>query len=114
MHVLRHARAKCDKLLVGLNSDRSVASLKGTHRPYQNQDMRSFVLSQLSFVDGVVIFDEDTPLRIITSISPDILMKGGDYLPEDIVGYDYVTEKGGAVVTIELLEGHSTTAFSKG
>ena len=114
MHVLREAKSQCDKLIVGLNSDSSVTALKGPQRPLQNQEIRSFVLSHLPFVDAVVIFADDTPLRVITKISPDYLIKGGDYQPKEIVGYDHVTEKGGVVKTIDLLDGHSTTAFSKG
>ena len=114
IHVLQSAAQRCDKLIVGLNSDASVKALKGPHRPVQNQEERAFVLMQLGLCDGVIIFDEDTPARLITSISPDVLIKGGDYQVEQIVGFDHVTKKGGKVLTIPLLEGHSTTAFLQG
>ena len=114
IHVLREASKTCDKLIVGLNSDASVKALKGSHRPIQNQEERAFVLMQLGLCDAVIIFEEETPARLITALSPDVLIKGGDYEVEHIVGFDHVTKKGGEVLTIPLLEGHSTTAFLKG
>ena len=111
IHILQEAAKHCDKLIIGLNSDESVKGLKGPKRPIQNQDIRAFNLSQFSFCDGVVIFDDETPLKLIEALSPDVLIKGGDYNVTEIVGYDVVTKKGGTVLTIPLLEGHSTTAF---
>ena len=111
MHVLREAAKICDKLIVGVNSNQSVSALKGPSRPIQPQKIRAFVLAQLPYCDGVIIFDDETPLALIEAISPDVLIKGGDYQPSEIVGHAHVTKKGGDVLTIPLLEGHSTTAF---
>lgn len=98
-----------DVLVVGLNTDASVKRLKGEERPINNQDARALVLASLSFVDAVVLFDEDTPYELIKTIRPDVLVKGADYKPEEIVGYDIVTSYGGTVATIPLVEGYSTT-----
>jgi len=100
-----------DVMIVGLNSDKSVKSIKGSNRPVQDEFTRSLVLASLQFVDKVVLFDEDTPYELIKLIQPDILAKGADYLPEQIVGYDIVKAKGGEIVTIELTQGHSTTGI---
>jgi len=102
-----------DLLIVGLNTDKSVRNIKGNSRPIQDQNSRAMVLASLSFVDYVVFFDEDTPLNLIAVTQPDILVKGADYLPENIVGYDIVKTKGGDIVTINFLEGYSTTAIEK-
>lgn len=102
-----------DILIVGLNSDSSVKKLKGEERPINNQNSRAVILSALLFVDAVIYFDEDTPLNLIKSIKPDVLVKGGDYKKEDIVGYDFVTERGGEVKTIDLVKGYSTTNIIK-
>lgn len=98
-----------DKFIIGLNTDASVKRLKGPSRPVNNQDARAIVLAALQFVDAVALFDEDTPYNLIKKVQPDVLVKGNDYKPEDIVGYDIVTAKGGVVTTIELVEGYSTT-----
>ena len=98
-----------DILIVGLNSDSSVNRLKGETRPINNQNSRAFILSALLFVDAVIYFDEDTPLNLIENIKPDVLVKGGDYKKEDIVGYDFVVEIGGEVKTIDFVKGYSTT-----
>ena len=111
LHVLRQARTHCDRLIVGLNSNESVRTLKGPTRPMQGEDVRAFVLAQLAYCDAVILFDDETPLALIAQIDPDVLIKGGDYQLAEIVGYDHVTKKGGTVLTIPLLEGHSTTAF---
>ena len=111
MHVLREAAKICDKLVIGVNANQSVTALKGPSRPIQPEKMRAFVLAHLPYCDGVIIFEDETPLALIEAISPDVLIKGGDYQPSEIVGYDHVTKKGGNVLTIPLLEGHSTTAF---
>jgi D-glycero-beta-D-manno-heptose 1-phosphate adenylyltransferase len=98
-------------LMVGLNTDESVHSLKGGNRPIQDAISRAFILASLSFVDVVVYFGESTPYELIKTVQPDILVKGADYKPEDIVGYDIVSAKGGEIVTIDFLEGYSTTAI---
>lgn len=98
-----------DKLIVGLNTDASVKRLKGESRPINDEKSRALLLSALQFVDVVVFFDEDTPYELIKQVQPDILVKGNDYKPEEIVGYDIVTAKGGKVLTIDLVEGFSTT-----
>jgi rfaE bifunctional protein nucleotidyltransferase chain/domain len=102
-----------DILIIGLNSDKSVKKLKGESRPINNQNSRSLLLSSLLFVDAVICFDEDTPLNLIEIIKPDILVKGGDYKKEDIIGYDFVIEIGGEVKIIDLIEGYSTTNIIK-
>jgi D-glycero-beta-D-manno-heptose 1-phosphate adenylyltransferase len=102
-----------DLLVIGLNTDLSVSKIKGNNRPIQDEISRAFVLASLGFVNAVVFFGEDTPYDLIKTIQPDFLVKGADYKPEDIVGYDIVTNKGGKVVTIEFLEGYSTTAIEK-
>ena len=109
---LLEARKYGDMLIVGVNSDSSARSLnKGSGRPLNNQDDRAFIVSQLKPVDIVVIFDQPTPAEIIEAIQPDILVKGGDYRIEDVVGRDTVEKRGGKVVTIPLTPGKSTTAL---
>lgn len=103
------ARALGDILVVGLNTDASVKRLKGPERPINTESDRATVLQALRSVDHVVLFEQDTPLELITAIVPDILVKGGDYTRETIVGADVVEEHGGRVVTIPLVEGRSTT-----
>jgi len=100
-----------DLLIIGLNTDESVSKIKGKNRPLQDEISRAFVLASLGFVDAVVFFGEDTPYTLIKKIQPDVLVKGADYKPEDIVGYDIVKNKGGEIVTIEFLDGYSTTAI---
>lgn len=102
-----------DKLIVGLNTDASVKRLKGENRPVNDEKSRALLLSALQFVDAVVFFDEDTPYELIKQVQPDILVKGNDYKPEEIVGYDIVIAKGGKVLTIDLVEGFSTTNIIK-
>ncbi|MDR2907691.1 MAG: D-glycero-beta-D-manno-heptose 1-phosphate adenylyltransferase [Bacteroidales bacterium] len=106
---LQKARTFGDKLIVGLNSDASVRRLKGTSRPIQDQESRKIILEALRCVDEVIIFDEDTPYELIQKIQPDVLVKGADYKPEDIVGYDIVKAKGGEVRIVKFVEGHSTS-----
>ncbi|HON17732.1 MAG TPA: D-glycero-beta-D-manno-heptose 1-phosphate adenylyltransferase [Salinivirgaceae bacterium] len=96
-------------LIIGLNTDASIKRIKGPSRPVQDENARSIVLASLRFVDAVILFDEDTPYNLIAAVKPDILVKGSDYKPEEIVGYDIVTKNGGEVVTIDLVEGYSTT-----
>lgn len=100
-------------LIVGLNSDRSVSAIKGPSRPLNDENSRLHIMASLFFVDAVVVFDEPTPHELIKAIRPDVLVKGGDYKKEDIVGYDIVTAKGGEVITIDLVPGYSTTAIEK-
>ncbi len=106
---LERAAKLGDRLVIGLNSDDSVVRLKGEGRPINQIETRSRLLAALGFVDLVVIFDEDTPLELITSLKPDILVKGNDYLAENVVGADIVKENGGEVVTVPLVKGHSTS-----
>lgn len=100
-----------DVLVVGLNTDASVTRLKGEGRPVNNEEARALVLASLNFVDAVVLFDEDTPYELIKAVRPDVLVKGADYKPEEIVGHDVVTSYGGTVATIPLVEGYSTTSI---
>lgn len=98
-----------DILILGLNSNASVRKLKGENRPVQDQNTRALILAAFSFVDFVIIFDEETPYELIKLIKPDFLVKGADYKPEEIVGFDILQSYGGQVKTIELVKGHSTT-----
>jgi len=107
--MLNQSRQACDVLIVGLNSDDSVRRLKGENRPAQPEHGRAAVLASLASVDLVVIFDEDTPLDLITALKPDVLVKGQDYAREDVVGANQVESWGGKVVLAEILDGHSTT-----
>jgi rfaE bifunctional protein nucleotidyltransferase chain/domain len=100
-----------DILILGLNSDRSVRALKGENRPYNNEDDRAFILSQLVSVDAVCIFDEDTPVKLLEDLKPDILVKGGDYTVEQVVGREIVESYGGKVMTVPLIKGRSTTSL---
>jgi len=109
--VLTAARAACDRLIVGLNSDASVRRLKGADRPVQDEQARAEVLAALEAVDLVVIFEEDTPINLITRITPSVLVKGGDYTREQVVGYEVVEAAGGGVVLVDILQGFSTTAL---
>jgi len=109
IHLLAEAAGQGDLLVVGLNSDDSVRRLKGENRPVNNESARATLLAALTMVDYVILFGEDTPLDLIYKVSPDILVKGGDYKTTEIVGYDFVTSGGGRVVTIPLLEGHSSS-----
>jgi D-glycero-beta-D-manno-heptose 1-phosphate adenylyltransferase len=102
-----------DMLIIGLNTDQSVSKIKGNSRPIQDEISRAMVLASLGFVDVVVFFGEETPYNLIKTTQPDVLVKGADYKPEEIVGYDIVKNKGGEIVTIEFLEGYSTTAIEK-
>lgn len=101
------------KLVIGLNTDISVKRLKGETRPINDEQARALILSALIFVDQVILFNEDTPYELIKFIQPDILVKGSDYKPEDIVGYDIVKNKGGKIITIDLTPGFSTTSILK-
>ncbi|MBI9039685.1 MAG: D-glycero-beta-D-manno-heptose 1-phosphate adenylyltransferase, partial [Bacteroidales bacterium] len=98
-----------DILIIGLNTDNSVRKLKGNNRPINDEKSRAMILASLQFVNNVVLFDEDTPYDLIKFVQPDILVKGSDYLEENIVGYDIVKAKGGEVKTIDLVPDISTT-----
>jgi D-beta-D-heptose 7-phosphate kinase / D-beta-D-heptose 1-phosphate adenosyltransferase len=108
---LKAARELGTTLIVGLNSDESVRRIKGQHRPIVHEDDRAFALISLRFVDHVVIFEEDTPEKVIEEINPSILVKGGDYRPEDVVGSQHVLQHGGQVIIIPFRDGYSTTQF---
>lgn len=102
-----------DILVIGLNTDASTRRLKGPSRPINDEQSRAMVLAGLGFVSCVVLFDEETPYNLIKKIQPDILVKGADYKPEEIVGYDVVTAKGGEVTTLEYLPGFSTSLIEQ-
>jgi len=109
---LQEAAALGDRLIIGVNSDASVRRLgKAPDRPLNHQDSRAKVLAALRFVDAVVIFDQDTPLELITAIGPDVLVKGGDWKAEQIVGGDVVQARGGEVRSLKMVDGFSTTAL---
>ncbi len=108
--LLGQAKASCDRLIVGLNSDASTARLKGPRRPIQSENERAAVLASLAAVDLIVIFDEDTPIDLIRAMRPDLLVKGADYRLEEIVGADLVKANGGEVLLAEVTPGYSTTA----
>ncbi|KCZ51707.1 D-glycero-beta-D-manno-heptose 1-phosphate adenylyltransferase [Hyphomonas pacifica] len=110
LRVLEEAKSRCGRLVVGLNSDASVSRLKGPSRPVNNADSRARVLSGLTAVDAVVVFEEDTPLDLIEALQPDLLVKGGDYSIDTIVGADIVQARGGSVHIVPLVDGQSTTA----
>lgn len=114
-HVDYLAKAKDlgDRLIIGVNTDASVRRLKGEFRPLQDENSRLHLLAALEVVDAVVLFNEDTPYELIKQVQPDVLVKGADYKPESIVGYDIVTSRGGKVETIEYLEGYSTTSIEQ-
>jgi D-beta-D-heptose 7-phosphate kinase/D-beta-D-heptose 1-phosphate adenosyltransferase len=109
--VLTAARAACDRLIVGLNSDASVKRLKGEGRPVQNERARAEVLAALEAVDLIAIFDEDTPIKLISAIRPSVLVKGGDYTREQVVGHEIVEAHGGEILLVEVLPGFSTTSL---
>ncbi|HET9136081.1 MAG TPA: D-glycero-beta-D-manno-heptose 1-phosphate adenylyltransferase [Candidatus Kapabacteria bacterium] len=109
VHYLLEARNLGDALIIGVNADASVKRLKGDSRPIQNEEDRAYILSCLKACDAAVIFDEDTPLELVTAIIPDVLVKGGDYEITNIVGRDVVESNGGVVKTIPIVEGRSTT-----
>jgi rfaE bifunctional protein nucleotidyltransferase chain/domain len=113
VHYLAQARAQGDKLVVGLNSKASVSRLKGPNRPINDDETRQYLLASLQFVDAVVVFDEDTPRNLISLIEPDILVKGGDYTIETIVGAEIVLNNGGEVKCLDFVQGYSTTSIEE-
>lgn len=110
---LEEAKSLGDVLIVAANSDASVSKLKGAHRPIKDQYNRTHILAALQSVDMVLIFEEDTPYELISAILPDILVKGGDWRPDQIVGSDLVLSHGGSVQSLKFLDGYSTTALEK-
>jgi rfaE bifunctional protein, domain II len=111
--LIRQSAAQGDRLIVGLNSDASVRRLKGPSRPVQNENSRALLLAALASVDAVVLFDEDTPLDLITALQPDVLVKGSDYTLDSVVGADVVLARGGRVYLAQLVDGCSTTGLVK-
>ena len=109
LRYLTEARSLGDALIVGVNSDRSVRANKGPERPINRAEERMEILLALACVDAAAVFDEDTPLSIITQVQPDVLVKGADWGPNNIVGRDVVEARGGRVVRVNLAEGFSTT-----
>jgi rfaE bifunctional protein nucleotidyltransferase chain/domain len=109
--LLLAARARADHLIIGINSDASARRLKGPTRPVRSEADRAYVLAALAAADAVVVFDEDTPLKLITALAPDVLVKGGDYTEATIVGAPQVRARGGDVVVVPLTEGYSTTSI---
>ena len=107
--LLAHAKRLGHYLMVGVNSDRSVRALKGQGRPVQREADRAALLAALTGVDGVFIFDEETPRVVIEALKPDVLVKGGDYNPEDVVGRDAVVASGGRVEIFPLVGDHSSS-----
>jgi D-beta-D-heptose 7-phosphate kinase/D-beta-D-heptose 1-phosphate adenosyltransferase len=108
---LSQAAKEADYLIVGVNADDTVKRLKGKNRPVNNQETRTLILASLLMVDAVVIFEEDTPLALINAILPDVLVKGGDYTVEQIVGAKEVIQHGGRVVINPIIEGFSTSGI---
>ncbi len=106
---LSKAKDLGDILIIGLNTDSSVSRIKGPTRPVNNETARANILASFNFVDAIVLFDEETPYELINKVKPDILVKGSDYNPEDIVGNDIVKKSGGKIETIDFLEGYSTS-----
>ena len=107
--LLNRARALGDRLIIGLNSDESVRRLKGDDRPVQNETARAMVLASLSTIDLVVLFGEDTPLQLIETLKPDVLVKGSDYKIDEVVGADFVKSYGGEVRLAKIVPGHSSS-----
>jgi D-beta-D-heptose 7-phosphate kinase/D-beta-D-heptose 1-phosphate adenosyltransferase len=111
IELLRGAHAEGTQLVVGVNADASVRRLnKGPERPIRAENDRAYVLAALEMVDAVVVFDQDTPLELVRHLEPDVIVKGGDYAPDTVVGAADVTARGGRVVIIPLWPGHSTTS----
>ena len=108
--VLLGARSRGDALIVGVNSDASVKRIKGPERPIRSTAERCYVLAALEMVDAVVVFEDDTPLALINTVEPDVLVKGGDYTEASVVGAVEVRRRGGEVIIIPLTPGHSTTS----
>lgn len=108
---LSKAADLADKLIIGVNTDQSVSKLKGTHRPIKDEISRATILASLSFVDLVILFDEDTPINLIETIQPDVLVKGADYTLDKVVGAKETIKRGGQVELISFLDGYSTSSL---
>ena len=108
---LAQAASYGDVLIIGLNTDSSVQQIKGINRPVQDEYARAITLASMQFVNAVILFDEETPYNLIKKVQPDILIKGSDYKADEIVGYDIVKAKGGEVITIDFIDGYSTTSI---
>ncbi|MFK7775997.1 MAG: D-glycero-beta-D-manno-heptose 1-phosphate adenylyltransferase [Saprospiraceae bacterium] len=113
IHYLAEASDLGDRLVIGLNSAASVKRLKGKHRPINDEATRQHLLAALEFVDVVVVFEEDTPFELIKIVLPDVIVKGGDWKPEQIVGSDIVLKNGGEVKSLAFKEGYSTTSIEE-
>lgn len=110
---LEQAKSRGDILIVGINTDASVQTLKGPSRPIQNENDRAEILASLKAVDHTILFGEETPINLIKSIRPDVLVKGGDWKVEQIVGWDFVQSYGGSVESLQFIDGKSTTNIIK-
>ncbi len=108
---LSKARDLGDRLIIGLNTDDSVKRIKGDSRPITDEKSRAMILASFKFVDAIVLFNEDTPYNLINEVKPDVLVKGSDYSTDEIVGGDIVENNGGEIITIDYLEGYSTTSI---
>ena len=113
VNYLAKARDFGNRLVVGLNTDASIRRLKGSSRPVKDEQSRLALLAGMAFVDAVVLFDEETPINLISMIKPDVLVKGGDYQVKDIVGHEIVLNNKGKVCTIDFLEGYSSSILIK-
>ena len=111
IYILDQAKSYGDTLIVGLNSDESIKKLKGPKRPKVSQKDRLRILSSIKFVDYAILFEEDTPLKLIKKIKPNILVKGGDYNADNIVGSEFVKSNGGEIKIVQLLEGYSSSSL---
>ena len=111
IHYLSQAADLGDRLVIGLNSAASVSRLKGPNRPINDEETRKYLLASLGFVDAIVVFEEDTPYNLIDAVRPDVLVKGGDWTPDRIVGADLVMAYGGQVLNLPYIQGFSTTAI---
>ena len=109
VEVLANTADLGDRLIIGLNSDSSIQKLKGENRPIIDENSRAILLASLQFIDAIVLFSEDTPQKLIETIVPDILAKGGDYKVEEIAGHEVVLENGGSVILVPFIDGFSTT-----
>lgn len=111
LQILSEAAASGDRLVVGLNTDASVKRLKGEERPVNDEGFRSLLMASLAIVDAVTLFEEDTPYELIRAILPDVILKGGDYTLEQVVGGDLVLAQGGEIRIVPVVEGYSTTGL---
>lgn len=111
IQVLANTADLGDRLIIGLNSDISVQKLKGLNRPIVEEDARAFLLASLNFVDAVVLFSEETPINLITTLKPNVLAKGGDYAISSVVGYNEVKEYNGEVIIVPFVDGFSSTSI---